>query len=157
MQWYVLYTKPKWELKVFENLQKKNIRAYCPTITEVKQWSDRKKKITVPLFRSYLFVHLAEKDRNNVFDVPGVVRYLYWLGKPAIVRDAEIDTIRDWLDDEKVDEVKVEAISVGDNVKISQGAFKDQEAFIKEIGKKYMRLLLPSMGCIVTAKISDVV
>ncbi|MDT0651627.1 UpxY family transcription antiterminator, partial [Autumnicola edwardsiae] len=92
MQWYVLYTKPKWELKVYENLQKKDIKAYCPTVTEVKQWSDRKKKITAPLFRSYIFVYLAEKERSEVFEVPGVVRYLYWLGKPAIVRDVEIQT-----------------------------------------------------------------
>ncbi|MDT0687700.1 UpxY family transcription antiterminator [Autumnicola psychrophila] len=157
MQWYVLYTKPKWEIKVSENLQKNNIRVYCPTTTEVKQWSDRKKKVTVPLFRSYLFVHIAEKDRNKVFEVPGVVRYLFWLGKPAIVRDVEIQTIKNWLDDDNIDELKVEGFSVGDNVKISQGALKDQEALIQEIGKKRMRLFLPSMGCIVTAKISDVV
>ncbi|MDT0651719.1 transcription termination/antitermination protein NusG, partial [Autumnicola edwardsiae] len=64
---------------------------------------------------------------------------------------------RDWLDDDKIDEVKVEGLSVGDNVKISSGALKDQEACIQEIGKKRIRLLLPSMGFIVTAKISDVV
>ncbi|WP_373059538.1 UpxY family transcription antiterminator [Zunongwangia sp. H14] len=157
MKWYVLYTKPKWEMKVDKALRQLKIETYCPTHTELRQWSDRKKKITSPLFKSYIFVRLSDKDRPRVFDAPGVVRYLFWLGKPAVVRDEEIETLRNWLENDEVDEVKVEKYSVGDTVKISQGALKDQQANIQEIGKKRMRLFLPAIGCLVTAKISDVV
>ncbi|MDT0677704.1 transcription termination/antitermination protein NusG [Autumnicola musiva] len=157
MKWYVLYTKPKWELKVDKALRRLNVEVYCPTYTEVKQWSDRKKKITAPLFNSYIFVRLHEKDRSVVFDAPGVVRYLFWLGKPAVVRDDEIETLKNWLEGGDIDEIKVEKFSVGDIVKINQGALKDQKAAIEEIGNKKMRLFLPAMGCMVTARISDVV
>ena len=95
MNWYVVYTKPKWEKKVAEQLTQRGIECYCPIVTEVRQWSDRKKKVEVPLFNSYVFVRLAEVDRNLVFQSSGVVRYLFWLAKPAIVRDEEISVAGD--------------------------------------------------------------
>jgi len=48
-------------------------------VTQIKQWSDRKKKTETPLIPSYVFVNIEEKNRNDVFEVPGVVRYLFWL------------------------------------------------------------------------------
>lgn len=68
--------------------------------TKIQQRSDRKVKVEVPLFNNYIFVQLLEKDRNLIFDSPGVVRYLFWLGKHAIVKDHEIATIKEWLDTE---------------------------------------------------------
>ena len=76
MNWYVVYTKPKWEKKVAERLNEMGIVAYCPQITKLSQWSDRKKLISVPLFNSYIFVQIEEKERNQIFAVTGVVRYL---------------------------------------------------------------------------------
>src|SRR5690606_27244913 len=96
MPWYVIYTKPRAEAKVAESLKKLGITVYCPMITEVHRWSDRKKKVSLPLFKSYVFVQLLPKDRNQVFAVPGVVNYLFWLGKPAQVREQEIQTIKKW-------------------------------------------------------------
>jgi transcription antitermination factor NusG len=90
MNWYVVYTKPKWEKKVAEQL-KKGIACYCPLVTQVRQWSDRKKKVEVPLFNSYV---LVARSTKIWFSIGRVVRYLFWLGKPAIVRDEEIDTIK---------------------------------------------------------------
>jgi len=66
MNWYVLYTKPKWEKRAAEQLSKFGINCYCPMIKKVQQWSDRKKKVEVPLFNHYLFVQIAEKDKNLV-------------------------------------------------------------------------------------------
>jgi transcriptional antiterminator RfaH len=86
MNWLVLYTKPKNEVKVAERLAAAGITVYCPLVTSLRQWSDRKKKVTLPLFSSYVFVQLAEVQRAAVFEVPGVVRYLFWLGKPAVVQ-----------------------------------------------------------------------
>lgn len=154
--WYVLYTRPKAESRVAETLEKIDIEVYCPMMTEVRQWSDRKKKVTVPLFTSYVFIRLQEKDRHKVFEVPGVVKYLYWLGKPALVRDAEIDIIKDWLGNGAVEDVLLENVSPGDRVVIKSGAFKDQEAIIKKVGPTRIRLVLVDMGCTVTAKTRDV-
>jgi len=157
MSWYVLYTKPRTERRVAEGLQHMGIEVYCPLITEVKQWKDRKKKLKTPLFKSYVFIKLEEKKRNRVFDVPGVVRYLFWLGKPAIVRNEEIQVIKEWLEDEKVEDVKVEHLNEGDKITIKNGAFKDQEAIIREVGKRKMRLIMPKLGFTVEVNTKEVI
>ena len=154
--WYVLYTKARSEKKVADSLQKMDMQVYCPLITQVRQWTDRKKKVEIPLFTSYVFVNLKEGERGKVFDVSGVVRYLYWLGKPAVVRDAEIDTIKQWLSGEEVEEISVGHISPGDTITIKSGAFKNKEAIVKEVGPRKIKLILVSLGCTVSAKTREV-
>tara|TARA_R110002126_G_scaffold138635_3_gene283196 strand:- start:28790 stop:29254 length:465 start_codon:yes stop_codon:yes gene_type:complete len=147
MNWYVVYTKPKWEKKVAEQLTKIGIECYCPLITQVRQWSDRKKKVIVPLFNSYVFVQLEEKDRNLVFQSAGAVRYLFWLGKAAIVRDEEINTIKDWLSTPDKCDVSLEAFQIGDKITLESGPFIAQEATVQEIKNNHYVLVLESMGC----------
>ena len=98
MKWFVIYTKPQFEVKVAKALEAMGIRSYCPLFTQIKHYSDRKKKVEKPLLRSYVLVQLEDKDRAQVFTIPGVVRYLFWLGKPAIVREEEIELMRNALD-----------------------------------------------------------
>lgn len=152
MNWYVVYTKPKWEKKVAEKLNEIGIECYCPIITQIKQWSDRKKKVEVPLFNSYVFVNLLENERNSVFQIPGVVRYLFWLGKPAIVRDEEINIIKKSLASPNLSEVYVTSIQVGDHITLESGAFSNQEAIVKEISKTHYILVLESLGCVLKIK-----
>lgn len=152
MNWFVVYTKPKWEKKVAEKLNQIGIECYCPLITQVKQWSDRKKKIEVPLFNSYVFVHLADTDRNSVFQIPGVIRYLFWLGKPAIVRDEEIDIIKTNLKSPNISDISVSTIQVGDRIKLDSGAFTNQNAIVQEVSKTHYILVLESLGCVLKIK-----
>lgn len=152
MNWYVVYTKPKWEKKVAEKLTQIGIECYCPIITQVKQWSDRKKKVEVPLFNSYVFVQLQEGDRNSVFQIAGVVRYLFWLGKPAIVRDEEIKSIKDSLKVSNIAEVSVSSIQVGDRIKLESGAFSNQSAIVQEVSNTHYILVLESLGCVLKIK-----
>ena len=152
MNWYVVYTKPKWEKKVAEQLIKIGIECYCPLITQVRQWSDRKKKIEVPLFNSYVFVQLEESQRNTVFSASGVVRYLFWLGKAAIVRDEEISVIKKWLDNADGADVLVESIKIGDAVKLESGPFSNQKAVVQEINNTHYILVLESLGCVLKMK-----
>lgn len=155
MPWFVLYTQPRNEKKVAERLEKLGITAYCPMTIQVRQWSDRKKKVEVPLLNSYVFVHLEEADRKLVFEVPGIVRYLFWLGEPAIVRDEEIKTLQNWLSLDFA-ELKVEALKPGDTIMLKEGAFKNQEARIKTISKNKMQLVLTSLGILVTLTAASV-
>ena len=157
MEWYVLYTKPRWERKIAEELEEIGLESYCPVTTEVRQWSDRKKKVTSPLFKSYVFVHIRNRDRERVFQVPGVLRYLYWLGKPAVVHEKEVNTIKDWLNRDGIEDVEVSHLSPGDRLTIANGSFKGKEAIIQDIGKKRMRLILRSLDLVVNVKISDAV
>jgi len=156
MQWYVLYTKSRTEIKTAGRLNDLGFEVYCPVITELHQWSDRKKKVKVPLFKSYVFVRMEKKKCNLVFNIPGVVSYLFWLGDRAVVKDEEIDVIRQWLECDGMDEAKVEELSAGDRITISKGAFKDQKAIIQEVGNNSIRLILPKLGCVLQMKISEV-
>lgn len=152
MNWYVVYTKPKWEKKVAEQLEQSGIECYCPLVTQVRQWSDRKKKVEVPLFNSYVFVRLAEAERNLVFQSSGAVRYLFWLGKPAIVRDEEITTIKKWLTNPDKCEILVSSLQIGDKVILESGPFKSHQAIVQELGKTTCVLVLESLGCVLKMK-----
>lgn len=152
MNWYVVYTKPKWEKRVSEQLQKFGINSYCPLTHKVQQYSDRKKKVVVPLFNNYVFVQLSEKDRNLVFLSPGVVRYLFWLGKHAIVKDHEISTIKNWVEKGDKLEITLTPYKIGETIKLNSGAFIDQNAVIKEITNTHFILVLESLGCVLKVK-----
>lgn len=152
MNWYVVYTKPKWEKKVAEKLNQIGVECYCPLVSQVKQWSDRKKKIEVPLFNSYVFVHLNESERNDVFQVAGAIRYLFWLGKPAIVKDQEIEIIRTNLNASNVSDISVSNIQVGDKIILESGAFTNQSAIVQEVSNNYYTLVLEALGCVLKIK-----
>jgi transcriptional antiterminator RfaH len=148
MNWYVVYTKPKWERKVAERLNDLGIKAYCPLITKMNQWSDRKKIIQLPLFNSYIFVQVEEKDRNTIFGIPGAIRYLFWLGKPAIVKENEIQIIQDWLNVPTTFEVMVDKWKKGDKIILESGPFVAQSAVVQEVKCHHYVLILESLGCI---------
>jgi transcription antitermination factor NusG len=149
MPWFAIYTRPKNEKKVAEQLFKLGIDVYCPMVTQMNQWSDRKKKVESPLIRSYVFVNLEEKDRNSVFEVHGIVRYLYWLGKPAIIQDNEIELLRDSLKG-ILTSVEVEGIQPGDSLTITNGPFQGKEGIVSQVEKNKIRLVLKELGVLVT-------
>lgn len=153
MKWYVVYTKPKWEKRASEQLNQLGVNCYCPLIKKIKQRSDRKIKVEVPLFDHYIFVQLAEKDRNMVFHSPGVVRYLFWLGRHAIVKDQEIETIKEWLDSsDTAQEIVVMQYQIGDKIHLNSGPFCNQNAVVKDITKTHYVLILESLGYVLKVK-----
>ena len=155
MNWYVVYTKPKWEKKVADRLNSIGVVTYCPLITKVSQWSDRKKIVSVPLFHSYVFVQIEEKKRNQVFEVTGAIRYLFWLGKPAIVKDSEIEIIKNWLSVPEEFEVAVEEWKKGDKIVLESGPFVSQSAVIQAVNQNQYILILESLGCVLKVNKKD--
>ena len=149
MKWFVLYTKPNYELKVAEGISTLGINAYCPTFTQIKHYTDRKKKVQKPLLPSYVLVQLSEEDRPKVFAIPGVVRYLFWLGKPAVVREQEIELLRKNLTG-IFDEAKISKLSIGKEYTIPSGPFKGQTGNVIHVLKNKLRLELPTLGLFVT-------
>lgn len=149
MTWFAIYTRPKNEKKVVEGLEKIGVEVYCPMVTQIKQWSDRKKKVEVPLINSYVFVKIEENDRNIVFEVPGVVRYLYWLGKPAVIQEQEIVDLKNSLKG-VLSSIEVQGINPGDVLTISKGAFKGKEGIVSQIDKNKIRLVLKELGVLIT-------
>ena len=150
-KWFVVYTRPQQELKVAEQLSAMGITNYCPTITLVKQYSDRKKKVNKPLLSSYVMVELEEKERNKVFDCNGIVRYLFFLGKPAVVPAFEIDLMQDHLNG-VYNDFKVTTLSVGDSHTITQGPFSGVLGKVVETDNKKVKLELASLGMRITLK-----
>lgn len=152
MPWYVLYTKPKNEKKVADSLAQLGFEVYCPLVTVVRQWSDRKKKVKTTLFSSYLFVNTTEKERASVFVVPGVVRYLFWLGKPALVRDQEIETLKSWLSKDYKN-ITAFRYKPGSEIKVSSGPFVGQSAVVNSHKGNKLRLHLEALGFTIVMEI----
>lgn len=150
--WYVLYTKPKWEKKTALQLNEKGIICYCPLVSKLEQWSDRKKRVEKPLFNSYVFVQIADKDRNLVFQSAGAVRFLFWLGKPAIVKDEEITTIKTWLELGNEIEITTDAHKIGDTIQLDTGPFANQKAVVQDVKNTHYVLFLASLGCVLKMK-----
>ncbi len=154
LEWFVLYTKPQNEKKVAERLEKAGFEVYCPVVKTVKQWSDRKKKIQVPLFKSYVFICIEEADRDKVFAFPGVVRYLFWLGKPAIVKPQEIAAIQDFLRSYGENRtLTVTNLEPGQRVKVIAGALANLSGEIVRIHKNKVILQIDSLGMAIQAEL----
>ena len=146
-----MYTRPQQELKVASQLSAMGITNYCPTITLVKQYSDRKKKVSKPLLSSYVMVELEEKEREKVFSCTGIVRYLFFLGKPAVVPAFEIDLMQDHLSG-VYNDIKITTLSVGDSHTIAEGPFSGVTGKVVQSDNTKVKLELASLGMSITLK-----
>ncbi len=142
--WFVLFTKPRNELKVTERLRSIGIEGYAPCKMEVRQWSDRKKKVLVPLLPSMVLVSLQDKQVDQVFKVPGVVRYLFEHGKRAKVSNEEVLAMKSYLENTYPAQKELE---VGDIVKVP---LLEQEATLLSIKGKKCLAQLQKLGAIVS-------
>jgi len=153
MNWYVLHTKPRCEKKAEEQLSFIGINAYCPTRTEIKIWSDRKKRIDVALLNSMILVKINDKDINRVFECPFVVRYMFWLGKRAVVRESEVDVLKKYFDGSyNLISSKLSNISVGDNLSLS--SFNNEKGIVNRISNNNIWIFLNSIGYNVKLKLA---
>jgi transcription antitermination factor NusG len=145
-KWYVVYTKARWEKKVYDLLEKKGMEVYCPLNRTRRKWSDRSKWVMEPLFKSYVFVRVAEEDHTYVRMTNGVVNFVYWLGKPAVVKEQEIETIRKFL--LEYEEVEAVPLDLEENtrVKILRGAFMNKEAMVKKVSHNKVQVIIESIG-----------
>ena len=150
-KWFVINTRPLQEIRVADYLNDLGINTYCPTVNLIKQYSDRKKKIKKPLLSSYVMVQLEHSERNRVFSCPGVIRYLFFLGKPAEVPCAEIDLMKNHLNG-VYKEVQSNRLCVGQTHKIQEGPFSGHRGTVVENNKSKVKLVLESMGISITLK-----
>ena len=150
-KWFVVYTKPQQELKVASQLTAMGIENYCPKVTLIKQYSDRKKKVTKPLLSSYVMVELEENQRQKVFACSGIVRYLFFLGKPAVIPASDITLMQDHLNG-VYNDIKVNTLSVGDSHTITEGPFSGVSGRVVETDNTKVKLELASLGMRITLK-----
>ena len=156
MNWYAVYTKPRWEKKVASSLSKNEIEHYCPLNKVVKKWSDRKKLVEEPLFTCYVFVRINARQQAQIQQIDGIVNLVYWLGRPAIIRDDEIDLIKRFLNEHTNVKVERSSLNVNDKVKIVNGPFMEMEGNILSLNKRIVKVLLPSLQYTMSAEIQNV-
>jgi transcription antitermination factor NusG len=144
--WYAVYTKPRWEKKIAQKLEEKGIETYCPLNRVTRQWSDRKKIVVEPLFKGYVFVHTDEEKKWAVKEVNGILNYVYWNGKPAMIRDEEIETIKRFLNEFTDVEVQEYKFEVNKKVRIKQGALMNHEGILMEVIGNRARVKIASIG-----------
>ena len=152
-KWYAIYTRPRWEKKVNSVLNDMGIESYCPLNKVRRKWSDRIKTIEEPLFKSYIFIKIPEKQRTEVRMVTGVINFVYWNGKPATIKEKEIDTIKRFLDEHENVHLQPMELKPNQQVHIISGIFMDRGAKVLEVGKKMAKVVIESLGCELVAYI----
>lgn len=144
--WYAVHTRPRWEKKVASLLEERGIEQYCPMNKVNRQWSDRRKKVLEPLFKGYVFVQVDEGLKWELVKMPGILNYVHWLGKPARIRDSEIDTIRRFLNEFENIEVAETGLQADCAVRIKQGVLMNYKGIVLELLGNKARVKIESMG-----------
>lgn len=152
-KWLAVYSRPRWEKKVNLLLQQKGLESYCPLNKVRRKWSDRVKLVEEPLFKSYVFVKVSDDDRTAVRMTPGVVNFVYWDGKPAVIKEKEINAIKRFLNDYENVEVKSMDLQVHQRVKITTGSLMDQEGEVISLHRKTVKVAIDSLRFVLVAHI----
>jgi len=155
-QWYAIYTRANSEKKLFDNLCKKNIECYLPVRKVLKYFCDRKKWVEEPLFRSYIFVKVSNKEFFEVLNTTGAVCYISFGGKAQSIPEYQIDAVRKFLNQTESDiTVSYERIQKGISVEVIFGSFKGiMGEVVSILGQSRLLIRIDSMNCSLYANIS---
>ncbi|MFD2552645.1 UpxY family transcription antiterminator [Bizionia sediminis] len=156
-KWYVLYVKRQHERKVEKRINDEipDVEAFCPTRTEIRTWSDRKKKLQVPIFNGLVFVCCEDKHRAAVFQIPGTMAYLHEQGKPGIVKNNEISHLKSLLENPNITQHTVEQWQPGNKIALDAFGFQNQEGVIQKKTKNKLWVVLTALGFVVTFQLKD--
>jgi transcription antitermination factor NusG len=154
--WYIIYTKPKWERKVTAKLKKRKIENFLPLHYKQITSFRRTKTQEEPLFQSYVFANVTENEIFKLISVDGVVNVVYWKGEPAKIKDAEIEIIKDFISDHQ--DITIEKIKVNENdvARVIDGSRYSISGNILTIKNTVAKVKLPSMGFTLVAKVGTV-
>lgn len=155
-KWFALYVNSRAEKKVADSLTLKGVEIYLPLIESVRQWSDRKKKIVLPLFNGYVFVHINATEKEKVLQTNGVVNFVRHCGKDAEVRNEEIVRLKQLIElGYTMDAGGIEkAYNKGDRVRIKYGPLKNLEGYIlDDASGRFVEVVLESIGQVLKVKL----
>jgi transcription antitermination factor NusG len=154
--WMVLYTRSRWEKKVDRLLKNQKINSFCPLVKTTRQWVDRNKIIEIPLFQSYLFVHINAYERAMVMQTSGVINFISYCGKPATMKDNEIERIRTIVNEyTDIKTISLKNINIGDTVKVTNGPLLNHEGEVSKIQGRSVVMILDNINCALTVKINQ--
>ncbi len=129
LRWYALYTYPRHEKAVFEQLSWKAVEVFSPTFTAQSRWKDRRVQLQRPLFPSYVFARIKLNEKNRVLATPSVVRIVSFGGAPAPIADSEIEAVRLCL--QRGGQLEVHPfLEIGEHVEVQSGPFEGLEGVV---------------------------
>jgi transcription antitermination factor NusG len=154
-EWFVFYTKSRCEKKIKDFLLRNNYEVFLPTHKVIRQWSDRKKRVEVPLFNSYIFVRVGESQIHNVLNVPGIVKNLRYNGTPGILRDFEYLQLTQWLETGLPFEVEDlgHDFQLGARVKVLEGMFEGISGDVYKKGGDSYCIAIESLQQVLSVKL----
>lgn len=150
-KWLAIYTRPRWEKKVNQLLTEKGLESYCPLNKVRRKWSDRVKIVEEPLFKSYVFVKASDDDRSTVRMTNGAINFVYWDGKPAVIKEKEIVAIKRFLNEYENVEARPADLKVNQRVRVTNGSMMDQEGKVLDVRHKTAKIAIDSLGYILVA------
>jgi transcription antitermination factor NusG len=157
--WYVLYVKPRSEKKTTDALAALGLQVYVPTQRLLRQWKDRKKWLEVPLFNGYIFIKIAEKQRNLVFQEKNVLKYVRLGSEYAQVSDSEMERIRtisrSLTEVVMIEKTKKNAL-IGKRVRVISGLLVGLEGeIVAENNQTVLRVEIAGLGCMMLVEMSS--
>ncbi len=146
--WYAVYVKSRTEKRVQSDLTEAGIEAYLPLHRKLRQWSDRKKWVDMPLISGYVFVRIGKQEYEKVLKCDNVVCYVHFEGKAAIIRDEDIDLLKRMLGQSGLElETTTEKLQPGQMVEIVSGPLCGTIGELVEYrGKNRVALRIPPLG-----------
>ena len=136
-KWYAIYTKPRWEKKVAAGLDEKAIENYLPLLKTLKTWSDRRKWVQEPLFRSYIFVHVNAEDYFPALQTPGVVKYVSIERKAVSIPPLQIEAVKTFIESGEDLLADIPEMKTGDRVLVIRGPLNGLEGNLVEFQQKH--------------------
>jgi len=127
-------------------LMAKGIATYCPLNKIRKRWSDRIKIVEEPLFKSYVFVHVSTEEISRVRMTNGVVNYVYWNGKPAVIKNQEIATIKKFMNEYEQVEARPIHVHPNQKVRIDGGLLMNREGIVQKVMHNKVEVIIESLG-----------
>lgn len=144
--WYVVYTRPQCEKKLASLFTKWKIENFYPLNCVKSSTSWKSKMVCEPLFKCYLFVYISEDQIRRISRVEGVVNFLHWLGKPAIIKDEEIAVLKEFTNEYPDITVQRGSVNLSGTVKIIDDPSYKMEGKFLSIKSKTVKVMLPSLG-----------
>ena len=153
--WYTVYTRPHCEKKIVSILTKMEIENFCPLNYRTVKHLRRIKMLREPLFKSYVFVCITPGQIDLLNQMNGVINFLYWVGEPAIIKQDEIDAIKEFTSDYRNIELSRMHVNINDIARAVDSSSYSLEGNRYAVKSKIVKVSLPSLGYIISAKIED--
>lgn len=153
--WHAIYTRSRTEKKVTEHMQKRGYQVYLPLVKTLKQWSDRKKKVEIPLIAGYVFVCVNEEEYYKILETPGTVNYVTFEGKAVAIPENQILAMKTALENNMQVELQQKQFNKGEHVKVIAGPLKGTEGeYVSEAHKQNFIINIQNVGFTLSVEVN---